>query len=92
MKYIVISTLAPGTDDARQALEAFMKVGAGPETEATWASVDGKTFINIVESDSPDMTISLTYAPFFDKTVVHPVVAVDGSWLEAVQTAQSNWS
>ncbi len=91
MKYIVISRLAPGVDNARKALEVFTKAGVGPGTEATWAGVDGKTFINIVEADVPDMTISSTYAPLFEDVTVIPVVAVDGTWMEAIQAAQSNW-
>ncbi len=92
MKYVVISRLAPGVDNARKALEVFGKAGLGPDTEATWAATDGKTFINIIESDVPDMTISATYAPFFEDSTVIPVVAVDGTWMEALQAAQSNWA
>jgi hypothetical protein len=91
MRYVVISTLCPGVDNARQALAAFIKAGVGPGTEATWAGTDGKTFINIVEADEPDMAISATYAPFFEKVTVIPVVAVDGAWMEAIQTAVANW-
>ena len=91
MKYVVISTLAPGVDNARKALEVFMKAGLGPGTEATWAGTDGKTFINVIETDEPDMVTSASYAPFFEKVTVVPVVAVDGAWLEAIQAAQANW-
>lgn len=91
MKYVVISKLAPGVDNARKALEVFTKAGLPPETESTWAGTDGKTFINIVETDAPDMATSATYAPFFEETNVIPVVAVDGAWMEALQAAQSNW-
>ena len=56
MKYVVISRLAPGVDNAQAALATFMKVGVGDGTEATYAVADGKTFINIIENDSPDMT------------------------------------
>jgi hypothetical protein len=91
MKYVVISKLAPGVDNSRKALEVFMKAGLPPGTEATWAGTDGKTFINLVETDAPDMTASATYAPFFEETTVIPVVPVDGAWIEAIQAAQSNW-
>jgi hypothetical protein len=91
VKYVVISRLAPGVENARKALEVFMKAGLAPGTEATWAGTDGKTFINIVESDAPDMTVSATYAPFFEQVTVIPVVPVDGAWMEAIQAAQSNW-
>lgn len=91
MKYVVISKLAPGVENSRKALEVFMKAGLAPGTEATWAGTDGKTFINIVETDTPDMTTSATYAPFFEETTVLPVVPVDGAWMEAVQAAQANW-
>ena len=91
MKYIVISRLAPGTDNARQALEVFTKTGLPPGTEATWAGSDGKTFINIVETDVPDITAASTYGPFFQETTVIPVVPVDDAWMKAIQAAQSNW-
>ena len=70
----------------------FMKAGLAPGTEATWAGTDGKTFITILESDTPDVTIAATYAPFFEETTILPVVAVDGIWMEAIQAAQANWA
>jgi hypothetical protein len=91
MKYVVISRLAPGVENSRKALEVFTKVGLPSGTEATWAATDGKTFINLVETDAPDMTASGTYAPFFEETTVIPVVPVDGAWMEAIQAAQANW-
>ena len=91
MKYIAISRLAPGVDNARKALEVFQKAGVPPGTESLWASTDGKTVINIVETDTPDMTTAATYAPFFEQTTVFPVVPVDDAWMQAIQTAQSNW-
>lgn len=91
MKYIVISRLAPGTENSRRALEVFTKAGLAPGTEATWAGTDGKTFINIVEADVPDMTTSATYAPFFEETTVIPVVPVDDTWMKTIQAAVSNW-
>ena len=91
MKYVVISRLAPGVDNARKALEVYMKAGLAPGTEATWAGTDGKTFINIVETDAPNMTTASTYAPFFEETTVIPVVPIDAAWMEAIQAAQSNW-
>jgi hypothetical protein len=91
MKYIVISRLAPGVENARQALAAFGKAGLPPGTEATWAGTDGKTFVNIVETDLPDVTAAATYAPFFEDSTVIPVVPVDDAWLQAIQTAQANW-
>ena len=91
MKYMVISRLAPGVENARKALEVFKKAGLPPGTEATWAGADGKTFINIVETDAPDMTASSTFAPFFEKTTVIPVVPLDDTWMKAIEAAQSNW-
>jgi hypothetical protein len=91
VKYILISRLAPGVDNARKALEVFQKAGLPPGSEATWAGTDGKTFINVVEADAPNMAIAATYAPFFEKTTVIPVVPVDDAWMQAIQTAQSNW-
>ena len=57
MKYVVINRLAPGIDNAWKALEVFTKVGLPAGSEAMWAGTDGKTFINIVETDAPDTTI-----------------------------------
>ena len=78
-------------ENSRKALEVFLKAGLPQGTEATYAASDGKTFINIVESDTPDMVASSTYAPFWDKSEVFPVVAVDETWLQAIQAAQANW-
>ena len=91
MKYILMGRLAPGVDNARQALEVFQKAGVAPGSEALWAATDGKTFVNVVDADVPDMTLAATYAPFFEKTTVIPVVPVDDAWMQAIQTAQSNW-
>ena len=50
MKYVVISRLAPGvrrSPGARRVYEGWLPTG----TESAWAGTDGKTFINIIESD-----------------------------------------
>jgi hypothetical protein len=91
MRYVVISRLAPGVDNARQALATYTKAGLPAGTEATWAGTDGKTFVNFVDTDDPDMALASTYAPFFEETTVVPVVPIDDAWMKAVQTAQSNW-
>ena len=91
MKYVVISRLAPGLENSRKALEVFMKAGLPEGTEALYAASDGKTFVNIVEADVPDLVGSSTYAPFFDRSEVIPVVPADEKWLQAVQAAQNNW-
>ena len=91
MKYVVISRVAPGVENSRKALEVFLKAGPPQGTEALYAASDGKTFINIVESDAPDIVASYTYAPFFDETKVLPVVAADETWLQSIQTAQATW-
>ena len=91
MKYVVISKLLPGVDTAKHAFAVFGKVGVGEGTVATYAGTDGKTFINIVDSDDEDMTVSVTYAPFFESTMVIPVVDLDDAWIKAVQTAIGNW-
>ena len=85
MKHLVISRLAPGVDNARKALEVFMKAGLPPGTETTWAGADGKTFINLIETDNPDMTAASTFAAFFEKTTVIPVVPLDDAWMKAIQ-------
>ena len=92
MKYVVISKLTPGIDDARKALEVYGKAGLLPGNEATWAAADDKTFISIIETDAPDMATAATYAPFMEETSVIPVVPLDGTWMEAIQTARSNWA
>ena len=69
----------------------FTKAGLPTGTESAWAGTDGKTFINIVESDSPDVTGAATYAPFFEETTIIPVVALDDAWLKAIVAAQANW-
>lgn len=91
MKFVVISRLAPGVENARKALQVYLKAGPAQGTQAIYAASDGKTFISIVESDTPDTVASSTYAPFFDKSEVFPVVAVDETWLQAIQAAQANW-
>ena len=91
VKFVVISRLAPGVENARKALPVYLKAGLAQGTEAIYAAADGKTFISIIESDAPDMVTVATYAPFFDKTEVFPVVAVDETWLQAIQAAQANW-
>jgi hypothetical protein len=92
MKYVVISRLAPGVDNARKGLQVFMKAGVPEGTEALYAATDGKTFISIVEGVEPvDMTVAATYAPFWEESKVIPVVAADETWLQAIQAAQANW-
>ncbi len=91
MKYMVISRLAPGIENARKALAVFTKAGLPPGTEVAWAGADGKTFINLVETDDPDMMAASTFAPFFEKSTVLPVVPLDDKWMEAIQAAQANW-
>jgi len=38
-----------------------------------------------------DMVAEVTYAPFFEKTEFFSVVAVDETWLQAIEAAQANW-
>lgn len=91
MKYIVISVLQPGVDNAKKALEVFSTTGTPQGTEALYVGSDGKTFITIVESDTPDMATSATYAPFMESVTVVPVVAVDDAWMQALQKALAAW-
>jgi hypothetical protein len=91
MKYVVISKLSPGIDNAKKALEVFGKVGSGADTEMLLAGTDGKTFVVFIDSDTPDMTVSLTYAPLFESVEVIPVVPMDDAWMTAIQSAVSNW-
>jgi hypothetical protein len=92
MKYVVISKLLPGVDTAKHAFAVFGKVGLEEGTIGSYAASDGKTFINIVDSDSEDMTIAATYAPFFESSTVIPVVAMDEAWIKSMQTAIGNWA
>jgi hypothetical protein len=91
MKYVVISRLAPGMENSRKALEVYLKAGLPEGTQAIYAASDGKTFINIVESDVPDYVAAATYAPFFEKEEVIPVIDVDEAWLQSIRAAQANW-
>ena len=91
MKYVVISRLAPGVENTRKALEVFQKAGLPAGSEATWAGSDGKTFVNIVEADTPDMVGAQTYAPFFEQTTVIPVVPLDDAWMQSILAAVNNW-
>jgi hypothetical protein len=91
VKYISILRLAPGTENARKALEVFGKVGVPDGTEATYAATDGKTFITIIDTDAPDMMVTSTYAPFFEQSTVLSVVPLDEAWMTAIQAAQGNW-
>jgi hypothetical protein len=91
MKFVAISRLAPGVENARKALEVFLKAGLPEGTQATYAGADGKTFITILEADAPDPAVSATYAPFYEESTVIPVVDVDETWLQAIQTAEATW-
>ena len=91
VKYVLISRLAPGIDNARKALEVYGKAGMPSGTESPWAGTDGKTFVSIIEQDVPDTVLSATYAPFFEEATVIPVVPLDDAWLKAIQAAQANW-
>jgi hypothetical protein len=91
VKYVVISRIAPGVENSRKALEVFLKAGLPQGTEAIYAASDGKTFINILESDTPDIVTSYTYAPFFEEQKIFTVVPADEAWLQAIQTAQATW-
>jgi hypothetical protein len=91
MKYVVTSVLKPGVENAKKALEVFQKTGSAPGTEALFAGYDGKTFIAIVDTDTPDMAVTSTYAPFFESTSVLPVAPMDDAWMEAIQKAVAAW-
>lgn len=87
MKYVSIVRLAPGVDNVKKAFEVFGKQGNVEGTTALYAATDGKTFVSISETDSPDMAGISTYAPFFESTTIIPVVDVDESWFAALTTA-----
>jgi hypothetical protein len=91
MKYVLIARQGKGTENARKTLEVFMKAGPAAGTQALYVGMDGRTVINIVESDTPDLAAGLTYSPFFEQFDVVPVVDVDEAWLEAAQAAQVTW-
>jgi len=94
MKYVVISRVAPGVENARKALDAFLKVGVAPGTQQVYAATDSKTIISVIEIDEGDtdgMVTGYTYAPFFEETKVFAVMPVDETWVQAVQAAAANW-
>ncbi len=90
MKYISIVRLAPGVDNVKRAFEVFGTIGTAEGTQALYASTDGKTFVNLIEADEPDMVNTATYAPFFESVEVIPVVDVDDAWMTAMVTAIAN--
>jgi hypothetical protein len=71
-------------------LEVYGKVGVGDQFTQMWAAADGKNFYAISERD-PDMALAMTYQPFFEETIVVPIVDLDDAWLTAAQAAQNNW-
>ena len=52
----------------------------------------GKTFVTITSGDDPDVAGTSTYAPFFESSIVIPVVDVDEAWTTAMMTAIANMS
>jgi hypothetical protein len=63
MKYMLVATLAPGVENARQAFDVFLKVGRGEGTLNLWAAVSGRTFFNLTEVQGdapPDPVAALT--------------------------------
>jgi hypothetical protein len=92
MKYVSIVRLAPGVDNVKKAFEIFGKQGPTADTEVLYAGVDGKTFVTITSGDDPDMAGTSTYAPFFESSIVIPVVDVDEAWTTAMMTAIANKS
>lgn len=87
MKYVSISKLAPGTENSRKALEVFLKAGPPPGTQTLYARLDGKTFVNLIETDDVDIASAMTFAPFFEETTLMQVVEVNEAWLDAVKAA-----
>jgi hypothetical protein len=81
-----------GVENARKALEVFLKAGAAQRSTGLIAGAGGKTYIDILESDTrPDLMGALTYGPFFETFEVIPVVPIDETWPQAIQTAQAHW-
>jgi hypothetical protein len=89
VKYIIISHLVPGTEAGLEGFKVFSKVGNPPGADATWAGVDGKTFV--VVTDEPDLERALAYSPFFQDVTVIPVVPLDDAYVQALQTAHGHW-
>jgi hypothetical protein len=90
MKYVSIVRLAPGVDNVTKAFEIFGKHGTTEGTEVLYAGIDGKTFVTIADGENPDMAGTATYAPFFESSIVIPVVDVDDAWTTAMITAIAN--
>ena len=67
MRYVVISKLAPGVENSRQALGTFLKAGLSPGTEATYAGTHGGTFqlvlmTNLVMEGNQSLTVTVVRA------------------------------
>ena len=92
MKYVSIVRLAPGVDNVKKAFEIFGKHGTTEGTEVLYAGIDGKTFVTISTGYDPDLAGTATYAPFFESSMVIPVVDVDDDWTTAMITAIANMS
>jgi len=88
MKYVGITRLAGGVDNVKASFEAFGRIGL-PENTQTFAGVDGKTFISIIDGD-PDLVNSMTFGPFCDDVTIIPVVDIDDAWIAAATAAFGN--
>jgi hypothetical protein len=92
MKYVIISRTGPGVDSTRQGLEVFSKAGLPSQAVESWAGVDGKTFVTVLDVEGNfDLVPSLTYGPFFEDVEVIPVVPLDDDYIAALRTAMENW-
>ena len=90
MKYVTVVRLAPGVENVKQAFEVFGRVGVTEGVEALYAGTDGKTFVQITETDDPDLVNAMTYAPFFESTTIMPVVDLDETWVSSMTAALAN--
>ncbi len=90
MKYVTMVRLAPGVDNAKKAFEVFSRVGTTDGVQALYAGTDGKTFIQVTETDDADLVNAMTYAPFFESTTIMPVVDLDETWVASMTTALGN--
>ena len=87
MKQITILRMRPGAETQAKALELFLTHGTTRETEWVMASANSQTYISLGDiNDDPDLTGIATYAPYFDMEAI-PVVAVDDTWVAAMQEA-----
>jgi hypothetical protein len=93
MKYVVIAKSNSNQATSREAMSVFAEQGVAEGTVALTAGLDGRTIMNIVETDDPAglHNVTVTYSPYFDDFQVIPVLDVDDATVASILDAQGNW-